>query len=54
MEEKLRTIRIYLEDRHGFVDGEFYIELDQGMLNEEDFFHAVLDYIMTNIQIEVL
>lgn len=54
MEEKLRTIRVYLEDRNGFTDGDFYIELNQGMLNEDDFYHAVLNYIMTNIQIEVL
>ena len=54
MEEKLSTIRVYLEDRKGFTDGDFYIELNQGMLNEDDFYHAVLNYIMTNIQIEVL
>lgn len=54
MEENLRTIRVYLEDRNGFVDGDFYIELNQGMLNEDDFYSAVANYVMSNIQIEVL
>ena len=47
MEEKMREVRIILDN------DEMITEFDQGDMIEEEFYEAVVDYVLRNIQIEV-
>jgi predicted NUDIX family phosphoesterase len=47
MEEKMREVRIILDN------DEMITEFDQGDMSEDEFYEAVVDYVLRNIQIEV-
>ena len=48
MVEKLREVRISLDD------ADMIIEFDQGDMDEDKFIYTVVDYILSNINVEVI
>lgn len=48
MVEKLREVRISLDD----VD--MIVEFNQGDMTEDEFTYAVVDYVLSNINVEVI
>ena len=48
MEEKIRKVKITLDG------DEFVTEFDQGEMSEDEFIEAVIEYVMCNIQVEVI
>lgn len=48
MEEKYREVKIILDN------DEIVTEFDQGDMSEDEFIEAVIEYVMANIQIEVI
>lgn len=48
MKEKTREVRITLDN------DEIVTEFDQGDMSEDEFIEAVIEYVMTNIQVEVI
>lgn len=50
MVEKLREVRISLDD----VNAEMIVEFNQGDMTEDEFTYAVVDYVLSNINVEVI
>ena len=48
MEEKIREVRITLDN------DEIVTEFDQGDMSEDEFYEVVIDYVLRNIQVEVI
>ena len=48
MEEKFREIKIILDN------DEIVTEFDQGDMSEDEFIETVIEYVMSNIQVEVI
>jgi len=48
MEEKYREVKIILDN------DEIVTEFDQGDMSEDEFYETVIDYVLRNIQVEVL
>ncbi len=48
MEEKYREVKIILDN------DEIVTEFDQGDMSEAEFIETVIEYVMTNIQVEVI
>lgn len=48
MDEKLREVKITLDN------DEIVTEFDQGAMSEDEFIEAVIEYVMCNIQVEVI
>ena len=48
MEEKYREVKIMLDN------DEIVTEFDQGDMSEDEFIETVIEYVMTNIQVEVI
>ena len=48
MEEKYREVKIILDN------DEIVTEFDQGDMSEDEFIEAIIEYVMTNIQVEVI
>ena len=48
MEEKMREVKVILDNN------EITTEFDQGSMSEDEFIEAVIEYVMCNIQVEVL
>lgn len=48
MEEKYREVKIILDN------DEIVTEFDQGDMSEDEFIETVIEYVMTNIQVEVI
>ena len=48
MEEKFREVKIILDN------DEIVTEFDQGDMSEAEFIETVIEYVMTNIQVEVI
>lgn len=48
MEEKYREVKIILDN------DEIVTEFDQGDMIEDEFIEAVIEYVMANIQVEVI
>lgn len=48
MEEKMREVKVILDN------DEITTEFDQGNMSEDEFIEAVIEYVMCNIQVEVL
>ena len=48
MEDNTREVKIILDN------DEMTTEFDQGDMSEDEFYEAVIDYVLTNIQVEVL
>jgi predicted NUDIX family phosphoesterase len=48
MEEKYREVKIILDN------DEIVTEFDQGDMSEDEFYETVIDYVLTNIQVEVI
>lgn len=48
MEEKYREVKIILDN------DEIVTEFDQGDMSEDEFIETVIEYVMTNIQVEVV
>lgn len=48
MEEKYREVKIILDN------DEIVTEFDQGDMSEDEFIETVIEYVMNNIQVEVI
>ena len=48
MEEKMREVKVILDN------DEITTEFDQGNMSEDEFIEAVIEYVMCNIQVDVL
>ncbi len=48
MEEKIREVKIILDN------DEIVTEFDQGDMSEDEFIETIIEYVMTNIQVEVV
>lgn len=48
MEEKIREVKIILDN------DEIVTEFDQGDMSEDEFIETVIEYVMTNIQVEIV
>ena len=48
MEEKFREVKIILDN------DEIVTEFDQGDMSEDEFIETVIEYVMSNIQVEVI
>lgn len=48
MEEKTREVRVTLDN------DEIVTEFDQGDMSEDEFIETVIEYVMCNIQVEVI
>ena len=48
MEDRIREVKIILDN------DEIVAEFDQGDMSEDEFYEAVIYYVMCNIQVEVI
>ena len=48
MEEKMREVRIILDN------DEIVTEFDQGDMSEDEFIETVINYVLSNISVEVI
>lgn len=48
MEEKIREVKIILDN------DEIVTEFDQGDMSEDEFIETIIEYVMSNIQVEVI
>ena len=48
MEDRIREVKIILDN------DEIVTEFDQGDMSEDEFYEAVIYYVMCNIQVEVI
>lgn len=48
MEDSTREVKIILDN------DEIVTEFDQGDMSEDEFYEAVIDYVLRNIQVEVI
>lgn len=48
MVERLREVRISLDD------SDMIVEFNQGNMDENEFFYAVINYVLSNINVEVI
>ena len=48
MEDRIREVKIILDN------DEIVTEFDQGDMSEDEFYETVIDYVLRNIQVEVI
>lgn len=48
MEERIREVKIILDN------DEIVTEFDQGAMSESEFYETVIEYVMSNIQVEII
>ena len=48
MEDRIREVKIILDN------DEMVTEFDQGDMSEDEFYEVIIDYVLRNIQVEII